>query len=215
MSEETRAARYRDKRMQEAVYVAAELFLKEGIANVKMTDVADGAAMGVASLYRYFGSKNVLVVRAGALLWQDVRKLYEHRFEPPALDGLSGIERIRHLFSLFEELYRDHREFASFIGELDAFLWSEEVPEEELVNYENSLLDFFSVFREAFDLGVADGSVSAAVEPVSFYRTLSHAVSALEQKLIRGPLLPGDRLDDPAELHLLFEMALSHLRPRP
>ena len=215
MSEEARAARYRDKRMQEAVYVAAELFLREGIANVKMTDVADGAAMGVASLYRYFGSKNVLVVRAGALLWRDVRKLYEHRFEPPALDGQTGFERIRLLFSLFEELYRDHREFVAFIGDLDAFLAAEEVPEEELARYEDSLLDFYSVFREAFDHGVKDGSVSGALEPVSFYRAISHAATALEQKLIRGPLLPGDRLDDPAELHLLFEMALSYLRPRP
>ena len=213
MEQEDLYALHREKRMEEAVYAAAELFLKNGIAPVKMTDVADAAAMGVASLYRYFGTKNVLVIRAGALLWRDVRTLYENRFDPAVMAPLPGMERIRLLFSLFEELYRDHRPFVSLIGELDDFLAAQDVPPEELKRYEDSLLNFYAVFRAAFAAGVADGTVRGDVDPDRFYRTISHAATALELKLLRGSLLPGDRLDDPEELHELLEMALARLKP--
>ena len=213
MEQDDLYARHREKRMEEAVYVAAELFLKRGIENVKMTDVADGAAMGVASLYRYFGSKNVLVIRAGILLWRDVSTLYANRFDATVTEGLTGMERIRLLFSLLEELYRDHRPFISLIGEIDDFLADEDVPAEELKNYENSLLNFLTAFREAFEAGVADGTVREGVDPVLFFRTICHAATALALKLIRGPLLPGDHFEDPGELHLLMDFALAYLSP--
>ena len=213
MEQDNLYARHREKRMEEAVYAAAELFLRDGIEKVKMTDVADAAAMGVASLYRYFGTKNVLVVRAGALLWRDVNRLYGNRFAPAAVEGLNGMERIRLLFSLLEELYRDHRPFISLIGELDDFLAAEDVPAEDLERYEKSLFDFYTVFREAFDRGVADGSVRRGVDPDLFFNTACHAATALELKLIRGPLLPGDRIQDPAELHQLLDFALAYLTP--
>ncbi|MBP5288847.1 MAG: TetR/AcrR family transcriptional regulator [Clostridia bacterium] len=213
MEQDILYARHRERRMEEAVYAAAELFLKEGIEKVKMTDVADAAAMGVASLYRYFGSKNVLVIRAGALLWRDVRTMYEHRFEPSVMAGLTGMERIRLLFSLLEELYRDHRPFISLIGQIDDFLAAQDVPRSELKRYEESLLNFMTVFLEAFEAGVADGTVRPEVDPAIFFRTVCHSATALALKLIRGPLLPGEHLEDPAELHLLLDFALAYLTP--
>lgn len=203
----------RDKHMEEAVCVAAELFLKNGIEDVKMTDVADACGLGVASLYRYFGTKNVLVIRAGAMLWRDVRALYADHFDPVVMAPLPGLGRIRLLFSLFEELYRDHRDFIAFIGELDAFLSAGDLPAAELDRYGESLFDFYGMFRAAFEKGVLDGTVRGDADPDLFYRAVTHAATALELKLIRGALLPGDKLDDPGELHLLLEMALAYLAP--
>ena len=101
-----------------------------------------------------------------------------------------------------------------YVGlELDDFLAAQDVPPEELKRYEDSLLNFYAVFRAAFAAGVADGTVRGDVDPDRFYRTISHAATALELKLLRGSLLPGDRLDDPEELHELLEMALARLKP--
>ena len=67
----------KDLREEAIVYVAAELFLRDGIESVKMTDIADRAEVGVASLYRYFGTKEALVLRAGALLSRISSALWE------------------------------------------------------------------------------------------------------------------------------------------
>lgn len=47
------------------ILVAAELFLEKGIDSVKMTDIADASGIGVASLYRYFGTRTNIVIEAG------------------------------------------------------------------------------------------------------------------------------------------------------
>ena len=45
------------RRTEQAVTVSAQLFLKNGIEAVKMTDIAEASGIGVATLYRYFGTK--------------------------------------------------------------------------------------------------------------------------------------------------------------
>ena len=51
----------KNKRFEKAVEVSAQLFLKNGIEAVKMTDIADECGIGVATLYRYFGTKKVFI----------------------------------------------------------------------------------------------------------------------------------------------------------
>ena len=40
------------------------------IASVKMTDIADAAGMGVATLYRHFSTKTSIAVEAATLMWE-------------------------------------------------------------------------------------------------------------------------------------------------
>jgi AcrR family transcriptional regulator len=51
-----------DVRMDRAVECAAGLFLKRRIADVRMTDVAEAAGVGVATLYRRFSTKTRLAL---------------------------------------------------------------------------------------------------------------------------------------------------------
>ena len=48
------------KRIERAVEISAEMFLRNGIEAVKMTDIADACGVGVATLYRYFGTKTTI-----------------------------------------------------------------------------------------------------------------------------------------------------------
>ena len=52
----------KNERIALAVDTAAELYLTVGIGNAKMTDIAEKAQIGVASLYRYFGTKQLCIV---------------------------------------------------------------------------------------------------------------------------------------------------------
>ena len=61
------------RRKERIVLIAAELFLQNGIEEIKMTDIADAAEIGVASLYRYFGTKTAIAIEVGVLLWRDLQ----------------------------------------------------------------------------------------------------------------------------------------------
>ena len=73
---------------------AAALFLAHGIEDVKMTDIAAEAGVGVASLYRHFQTKERLAILAGSFLWKDLRVLFESELNPESLSPFTGMEQI-------------------------------------------------------------------------------------------------------------------------
>lgn len=47
--------------------------LERGITGVSMADIAKEADFGVASVYRYFGNRNALIMECAVSIWQDKR----------------------------------------------------------------------------------------------------------------------------------------------
>ena len=71
----------KDRNRQYVLDKAKQLFTERGVTGVSMTDVASFADFGVASVYRYFGGKNALVMECAVALWEDkldrMRVLYD------------------------------------------------------------------------------------------------------------------------------------------
>ena len=69
-------AKFQDERSAKAVEAAKNLFLERKIDSVRMTEIAERTGIGVASLYRYFETKENIVISAAILLWSDIKKEY-------------------------------------------------------------------------------------------------------------------------------------------
>ena len=54
---------------EEITPIALSLFLSKGIQEVKMTDIAEKADIGVATLYRLFSVKKSILIDSAILLW--------------------------------------------------------------------------------------------------------------------------------------------------
>ncbi len=202
----------KDLREETIVYVAAELFLRDGIGSVKMTDIADSSEIGVASLYRYFGSKETLVVRAGALLWQDLHMLFRSVYEAEDFHGCTGLEQINRLFGIYRRLFLEQPAFIRFVGEFDDFVIRNRVDVGQLREYERNVLNFYPVFLSSYEKGLRDASVRPIGDPRLFYDAVCHAVMSLTQKHLRGEILSADGFSDSSELDLLLDMAADYLR---
>ena len=202
----------KDLREDSIVYVAAELFLQDGIEDVKMTDIAARAEVGVASLYRYFGTKEALVLRAGALLWQDLHTLFSSVYEAEDFHAQCGMERITRLFGVYRRLFQEQPGFIRFVGDFDAFIIRSRVDKAQLAEYEQSVLNFYPVFLASYEAGLRDGSVRGIENPRRYYEAVCHGAMALSQKLLRGEILPADGFSGPGELDLLLDMAARYLR---
>ena len=84
----------KDKRMSRAISVCAELFLERGIENVKMTDIAGYSGVGVATLYRYFGTKTGIAIEAMTFLWNDLNRLFSDIFDCEPFISQLGIKQM-------------------------------------------------------------------------------------------------------------------------
>ncbi len=200
----------RKTRENEAVFAAAQLFLSRGVEAVKMTDIAEAAEIGVASLYRYFGTKEAILIRAGILLWSDLRALFEEVLKD-ADSSRTGREQVAAMLGVYRTLCRDHKSFLLFLEDFDRFILASGVKKSELYEYERSIGDYYPLFEAAYRRGVADGSLRAGVDPALFYRTFTHGITALCQKLLRGEILAQDDFSSSAEVELYLDAALRYL----
>ena len=66
-------------RYETIIKEAKNLFLERGIDAVTMADLASHLSIGEASLYRYFGKKQTLMIKAGIVIWEEVYEMLEKR----------------------------------------------------------------------------------------------------------------------------------------
>ena len=82
------------------------LFGEQTIEKVKMTDVADAAGVGVATVYRYYSTKPKLAVAVSAWAWETYLKEAFRRIDT---QNFTAAERFGYYLDSFLDLYRNHR----------------------------------------------------------------------------------------------------------
>lgn len=201
------------KRSERAVEISAEMFLKHGIEAVKMTDIAEACGVGVATLYRYFGTKTAVTIAAMTYLWTDLKEKFRGIYESQSFLNQSGCKRIHDLMKMYLQLFDKHPSFMRLLGEFDLMLISEEVPKAMLYDYERSIINFYPVVEASYLAGIKDGSIRSDIDFKLFYLTYTHAMMELCKKILRGDLLPSDDFaEGKTELNMLIDMAVSYLR---
>ena len=202
-----------DVRMDRAVECAAGLFLKRRIADARMTDVAEAAGVGVATLYRRFSTKTRLALAAGTFLWRRFNERIVALVESDAFLGMSGADRLERMLRLYAEGYVENAGFVLFIDDLDGLLVTEGAPLDAVVAYGREVDSFYLIFADAYQLGLQDGSVAREVDFPVFYRSVAHALMGVAQKLARGEVIPSDDFSTGAqELECIVDMAVRALR---
>lgn len=206
----------KEKRKEEVVVAAISIFKERGIDQTKMTDIAEKAEVGIASVYRYFQTKFDLVIAAATWLWQEEISALVNQFYYPEFEKLSGVQQVREVLNIFITIYLDYPQYMSFLEYFDNYIVKEEVLAEKLESYEQSIMDLKAGLFNAIERGKKDGSIKESLESNNFYITITHALMSLSQKLIlRGTILKSDyEVQGEEQLRMLIEMAMDHIRKR-
>lgn len=195
------------------VAVAAQLFLRDGVEQIKMTDIAREAGVGVATIYRHFQTKTRLAAEAGTLLWKMYADEVTRMIETDAFLEMDGIERLKALFSEFTRVYIERPEFVAFLNSFDRLMIDEKVDAEELSAYGQMIDSFYVVFEDAYQMGRMDGTVVCDLDFRVFYHAIAHALMGAAQKFVRGGVIPSDaESDGSAEIKCIVETAVRSLR---
>ena len=114
---------------------------------------------------------------------------------------------------MFIVLYEAHPTFMRLLSEFDLMIKTENVPKDQLVEYERSVIDFYPVFESAYLAGLADGTVREIEHFDLFYLSFGHSLMELSKKLIRGELLPSDDFSVATkELETIINTAVYYLK---
>jgi AcrR family transcriptional regulator len=203
----------KDKRKEAVISVAIQVFIEKGIENSKMTDIAEKAEIGIASLYRYFKTKTEIVIEAAIAFWDlEIDVFYQH-FNENDFKSLNGITRVSKILDVFINIYINHKDFFRFVEEFDNYVVKENIPTERLCIYEKNILNLMPVMIEALELGKKDGSITQNLNNEQYYMTITHTLISLSQKLIlRNIILSSDNIiEGKAQLELVKDMALKYI----
>ena len=146
------------------------------------------------------------------MLWQDVRELFDGVFECDYYCEKSGIERLGELMKIFKVLYISHKDFLRFLDSFDRFVIAEGITHEELAEYEQSVLDFYTLFEDACSRGREDGTVRGDIDLPVMYLSVTHALMLMSEKFARGDIFRDDNSTGEQELDFIIQMALDYIK---
>lgn len=198
-----------------AVASASALFLERGIAQVKMTEIADAADVGVATLYRHFATKAAIATAVGIRLWGELLQDYVQMTGQDSYRQLSGAGQLKCLLETYCDRYLYRPGFAAFFDELDRLVLAGEVNKTAVAEYTRMVEATYPIYAAAYEAGCADGSVAPQADFSLFYRSVAHALLCVASKLQRGEVLPTDDFSTSSnELTCLVDIAVTSLRAR-
>ena len=209
--------------MQHIIECSFGLFSETSIESISMNEIASQAEIGVASLYRYFSTKEELAIETAVYAWKMEEAIFQESFSSAEYESLCGFEQVRTLLEVFLEALVTQESFFRFVYYFDSFVKREQVTPEKLAGYESTITAMKQVVIRALEKGKADGSIRvhesadpclAAASENELYFTMMHSLFSLAQKLsLSGEMLYMD-LEVPArrQLELLIHIILHSLR---
>lgn len=199
-----------DKRRLEIIQAAKLVFHTNGIESTKMTDIAEKAEMGVASVYRYYNTKSELVIEVGI----DYCRELMTAFKPSgAFYQSSGLQRIQELLDWLVDLCYENPGFITFLQQFDFYFSVKENRSPRLVDFESEISKLFPIWYSSMEKGVEDGSIRGDLSVVDFAALVLRSFVSLQQRVLtRDYILPLDEsLDRRLQMSMLKDMVISYL----
>ena len=196
----------KDAKVNFLVDMATDLFMSRSIQEVTIRDIAVSAQVGEATIYRYFGKKQELVVQAAMKLQGIVSKDY-FRLDEKA----NGYQKLEAFYLSYLKIFDQHRDFYKFLSEFDSYM---SVENKDVLNpYENAIDQYKSAFMKAYQQGLKDGSVKEQENIDLFYFSTTHSILELCKKLALKAVLNQDLvIEKLGEVRCLIDIVLSVLK---
>ena len=196
----------KDAKVNFLVDMATDLFMSRSIQEVTIRDIAVSAQVGEATIYRYFGKKQELVVQAAMKLQGIVSKDY-FRLDEKA----NGYQKLEAFYLSYLKIFDQHRDFYKFLSEFDSYM---SVENKDVLNpYENAIDQYKSAFMKAYNEGLKDGSLREQANIDLFYFSTTHSILELCKKLALKAVLNQDLvIEKLGEVRCLIDIVLSVLK---
>ena len=183
-----------------------KIFSERTIEKVTMSDVADAAEIGIASLYRYYNTKQDLLLAINSWIWEDfMDNVSADKLEGAQYDEMTGAEAFEDYLDIFIDLYLDHKDMLRFSQFFNVYLQSEDVPPEELKSFTHAVTAMGNRFLETWGKGMRDGTLHSDMPAREVFTVTLHLMLAAATRYAVG-LAYTENTDAEKDLRLLKKM---------
>lgn len=134
--------------------------------------------MTAMSVYRYFGSKQAIVVSVANARLKDYLQEHRQRCEAVKVPNENGFEAFSRIVFAYIDTFEAHPEYVRFLQEMTAYSLREGLTEEvEYLHFGVQGSHLQKPAFEALQRGVADGSVRDDINLLAVSRTLTNLLT--------------------------------------
>lgn len=195
---------------------AFDLFSEKGIDFIAITDIAKKAEIGVASIYRYYETKDQIAINTAVWAWNERSTRLLPVISGEAFENKTGFEKLRTIFEVFNDLFEEDRAFLRFIYFFDSYVFRQDITKENFDDYEESIKFIQDKILDSIDKGIEDKTIKC---PEGFtdrelYYTIMHSLFSMVQKLSLSENLLSMNAEVSAQkqIKLLKEMLLNSIK---
>ncbi|MFS0781841.1 TetR/AcrR family transcriptional regulator [Bacillus sp. 1P06AnD] len=199
------------QKRKEAILANAEtLFLKKGIDNTTMNDIADETGIGIATLFRYFPKKEMIIVTIAT----DKIALILDAFQEIANKSAPLIDKLTMIMDFFIKQMTEGN--AALPKLLDNFINVTSFGSdsfEDIDIYLNTRKEIDLVFKHLIDAEKSDGSIRSDIDATKTISTLVSNFSVFTLKLsLKVVDLREPDLSPEEQLEIMKGMFLDYIR---
>lgn len=216
------AAEKRKQEQEEQKKIRIEHILKctydlfsHGIDTITMNQIAENAEIGVASLYRYFSTKEQLAIECASYAWNMESEKFNSSIDYSEFQEMNGYNQIYLIINLFPKFLVTEGKFFRFIYYFDAFIKNQNISQTQLTSYEETIIKPEKVIIDSIKKGIEDKSIKSFDSTAEeLFLTLSHTLFSFAQKLsLTGELLYMDKsVPSVKQMELIISIILSSLK---
>ncbi|MCQ2799431.1 MAG: TetR/AcrR family transcriptional regulator [Bacilli bacterium] len=188
------------------VLEAKKLFLSSSINDVKMKDIAASVGIGEATLYRYFETKENIVMQVAVKMAEEIHSEFFSFDEKE-----SGFEQMKRFYKSYLDVFARNSGYFKFIKELDAYVLS--LKNVEKGEYQNEIDLYKEDFVRIYQKGLEDKTIRGLSDSETFYYATTHSLINLCMSLSSGTRIEQDsKIDKTKEIELMISLILNSLK---
>ncbi|MBB6481211.1 TetR/AcrR family transcriptional regulator [Spirochaeta isovalerica] len=173
----------KEKTRETILSKAREIFLKKGLFDVIMDDIAEEAGLTRRTLYRYFATKEDLAFETTIGLIDEWNS-----YQKEVASGLqgSGLDRLETFLGKLIEYMSDRLDVMRYLGEFDFYFKGEKesvASEEERERFEGVILESDDLLREMLERGIGDKSIRDQIDIPLTIATISNVLWSFAQRV--------------------------------
>ena len=213
MSRGVGGVEYDRKRMEatkrKLIETAYKLFCENAIDSTSFQKIADMCDVSIATVFRYFPTKNDLVAEVSAWVW----KQYIDRESPVDWQNNTAAEILEMYLSEFIALYRNCKDLLRFNQFFNVYVQREGIPPDLMEPYFNVIEKVASMFHEIYEKAKIDGTVRTDIQENEMFSSTLHLMLAAVTRYAVGLVYDGGT-DPEQELRLLKDLLYSRFTVR-
>lgn len=204
-------SKIKDNQTEFIIKEAANLFMERSIEEVTMVDIARSLGIGEATLYRYFGKKQTIVIKAATYIWEMQNEFFRGYIKSNINTTKTGFETLKITFGAFKEIYNFNNQYFKFLYEFDNYVKKEAL--NDLNDYDFVVRESKAFFDEAVLKGLSDGSIKK-INYEEYYYTSTHALLSLCEKMtVNEKIIESDDLvNGYTQVVMLIDILLDYIK---